>query len=88
MPVQSPDQNTDIEKDLAELSPAVRSTQLRQRWRAVFRTDPPPAFGPDLLRRSIAQRIQEQHLRKTIVEGATRTQTHCRVAGKKSDRPD
>jgi len=26
----------------------------------LFRTDPPKAFGPDLLRRSIAQRIQEK----------------------------
>jgi hypothetical protein len=27
------------------------------RYRDVFRTDPPKAFGPDLLRRSIAHRI-------------------------------
>lgn len=32
---------------------------LRERWRALFRTEPPPAFGPDLLRRSIAQKLQE-----------------------------
>ena len=54
------DQNAAIEKDLAELSQNPIQ-QLRQRWRAMFRTDPPAAFGPDLLRRSIAQRIQEQH---------------------------
>ncbi|WP_245269990.1 recombinase family protein [Nitrobacter hamburgensis] len=30
------------------------------RYRELFRTDPPKAFGPDLLRRSIAQRIQER----------------------------
>ena len=54
------DQNADIEKDLAELaqSPILK---LRQRWRALFRSEPPGAFGPDLLRRSIAQRVQEQH---------------------------
>src|SRR6202051_966411 len=34
--------------------------QLRVRYRELFRTDPPKAFGPDLLRRSIAQRIQEK----------------------------
>jgi hypothetical protein len=34
--------------------------QLRVRYREVFRTDPPRAFGPDLLRRSIAYRIQEK----------------------------
>ena len=33
---------------------------LRVRYREVFRTDPPKAFGPDLLRRSIAHRIQEK----------------------------
>jgi hypothetical protein len=34
--------------------------QLRIRYRELFRTEPPKAFGPDLLRRSIAQRIQEK----------------------------
>src|SRR5258707_10654319 len=34
--------------------------QLRVRYFEVFRTDPPKAFGPDLLRRSIAHRIQEK----------------------------
>jgi hypothetical protein len=33
---------------------------LRVKWRAIFRTDPPSAFGPDLLRRSLAQHRQEQ----------------------------
>jgi Protein of unknown function (DUF2924) len=32
---------------------------LRVRYRELFRADPPKAFGPDLLRRSIAHRIQE-----------------------------
>ena len=32
---------------------------LRARWRAKFRGDPPPAFGPDLLRRSLAYKLQE-----------------------------
>jgi hypothetical protein len=34
--------------------------ELRKRYREVLRTDPPKAFGPDLLRRSIAHRIQEK----------------------------
>jgi hypothetical protein len=34
--------------------------QLRVRYREVYRADPPKAFGPDLLRRSIAHRIQEK----------------------------
>ncbi|MBR1156005.1 DUF2924 domain-containing protein [Bradyrhizobium sp. JYMT SZCCT0428] len=33
---------------------------LRKRYRELFRTEPPKAFGPDLLRRSIAQTIQEK----------------------------
>lgn len=53
-------QSGDIEKDLAELSKAPIGL-LRLRWCNAFRTEPPAAFGPDLLRRSIAQIIQEQH---------------------------
>jgi hypothetical protein len=34
--------------------------QLRLRYAQLFRSDPPKAFGPDLLRRSIAHRIQEK----------------------------
>ncbi|MBR1153970.1 DUF2924 domain-containing protein [Bradyrhizobium sp. JYMT SZCCT0428] len=33
---------------------------LRKRYRDLFRTEPPKAFGPDLLRRSIAHIIQEK----------------------------
>jgi hypothetical protein len=33
---------------------------LRLRYRELFRNDPPKAFGPDLLRRSVAHRIQEK----------------------------
>lgn len=54
------EQNADIENNFAELSRAPL-LQLRQRWKVVFRAEPPAAFGPDLLRRSIAQRLQEQH---------------------------
>lgn len=34
--------------------------ELRVLYREVFRRDPPPAFGPDLIRRSIAHRHQEK----------------------------
>lgn len=47
-----------LEEELAAL-PRVKIVQLRQRWRELFRREPPLPFGPDLLRRSIAQRIQE-----------------------------
>ncbi len=34
--------------------------ELRSRYQELFRTASPKAFGPDLLRRAIAQRIQER----------------------------
>jgi DUF2924 family protein len=48
-----------VEDELDRLA-TMPIAQLRVRYREVFRTDPPIAFGPDLLRRSIAQRIQEK----------------------------
>jgi hypothetical protein len=38
----------------------MRIVDLRIRYRELFRVEPPKAFGPDLLRRSIAHRIQER----------------------------
>jgi hypothetical protein len=38
---------------------SMRIKELRALWRAKFKSDPPSAFGPDLLRRSLAYRIQE-----------------------------
>ena len=32
---------------------------LRNRYKALFGADPPTAFGPDLMRRSVAHRIQQ-----------------------------
>ncbi|WP_425908138.1 DUF2924 domain-containing protein [Nitrobacter sp. TKz-YC02] len=48
-----------VEAELAKL-PVMPIANLRMRYRELFRSDPPKAFGPDLLRRSIAQRIQER----------------------------
>jgi hypothetical protein len=48
-----------VEVELDRL-PKTPIAGLRKRYRELFRTDPPKAFGPDLLRRSIAQRIQER----------------------------
>ncbi len=57
----APAQPTDpaVEDELDRLA-VMPIAQLRVRYREVFRTDPPKAFGPDLLRRSIAHRIQEK----------------------------
>jgi Protein of unknown function (DUF2924) len=48
-----------VESELDRL-PAMPIAKLRLRYRELFGTEPPRAFGPDLLRRSIGQRIQEK----------------------------
>lgn len=48
-----------VEAELDRL-PAMNIADLRKRYREIFWTDPPKAFGPDLLRRNIAYRIQEK----------------------------
>lgn len=48
-----------VEAELKRL-PTAPIADLRKRYRKLFRTEPPKAFGPDLLRRSIAHRIQEK----------------------------
>jgi hypothetical protein len=61
MPVQRQVKVTDpaVEAELDRL-PTTPIVTLRKRYRELFRTEPPKAFGPDLLRRSIAHRIQEK----------------------------
>ena len=49
----------EVEAELERL-PKMPIVDLRNRYRELFRTEPPKAFGPDLLRRSIAHRIQER----------------------------
>jgi Protein of unknown function (DUF2924) len=48
-----------VEAELDRL-PTARIVDLRKRYHELFRAEPPKAFGPDLLRRSIAHRIQEK----------------------------
>jgi hypothetical protein len=48
-----------LETELDRL-PTAPIADLRKRYRELFRTELPKAFGPDLLRRSIAHRIQEK----------------------------
>ena len=47
-----------IARELAQLAQSPIAV-LRARWRGEFRVEPPPAFGPDLLRRSLAYKLQE-----------------------------
>ena len=56
-PVQFTDLAVEAELDRLAVMPIA---QLRVRYQEVFHSDPPKAFGPDLLRRSIAHRIQEK----------------------------
>jgi hypothetical protein len=56
-PAQPADPAVEDELDRLVTMPIAK---LRVRYREVFRTEPPKAFGPDLLRRSIAHRIQER----------------------------
>lgn len=51
--------NAEVEAEL-KLLQVMPKAKLRQRYIALFQTEPPKAFGPDLLRRSIAYRIQEE----------------------------
>ena len=48
-----------VEAELGRLT-VMPIIDLRRRYRQQFRTEPPKAFGPDLLRRSIARAIQEK----------------------------
>jgi len=51
--------NPEVEAELKRL-PATPIVDLRKRYRELFRAEPPKSFGPDLLRRSIAHRIQQR----------------------------
>ena len=57
--LSAPTADPAVEAELDRL-PTTPIAQLRIRYRELFRTEPPTAFGPDLLRRSIAQQIQEK----------------------------
>jgi hypothetical protein len=52
------DLNAMVEAELDRLR-TMPIVELRALWHAKFKSEPPKAFGPDLLRRSIAQKIQE-----------------------------
>ena len=58
MPTENPAPDP-IARELAQLAQSPIAV-LRARWRGEFRSDPPPAFGPDLLRRSLAYKLQEE----------------------------
>jgi hypothetical protein len=55
----SSDLDRQVDAELERIS-TLRIKELRALWRARFKSDPPPAFGPDLLRRSLAYQVQEK----------------------------
>jgi DUF2924 family protein len=42
--------------------PALGPERLRERWRTLYRSEPPPRISEDLLRRAVAYRLQERVL--------------------------
>jgi hypothetical protein len=48
-----------VEAEVARIG-AMNKAELRSVWRIKYKSDPPRAFGPDLLRRSLAYRVQEE----------------------------
>jgi DUF2924 family protein len=49
----------DLYGELASL-PALGPERLKERWRILYGTEPPPRISEDLLRRAIAYRLQER----------------------------
>ena len=52
------DDNKALDVELVKIA-SLSIGGLRTEWGKLFRSDPPTAFGPDLLRRSLAQKLQE-----------------------------
>jgi hypothetical protein len=48
-----------VEAEVARIG-TMNKAELRSVWRSKYKSDPPRAFGPDLLRRSLAYRVQEE----------------------------
>jgi Protein of unknown function (DUF2924) len=49
----------ELEDELRKVVAIEPKAVLRNRYLSLFGRDPPKAFGPDLLRRSVAQKMQE-----------------------------
>ncbi len=82
--VMQPETIRKIDEELERL-PHATIADLRSRWRALFRNEPPPAFGPDLLRRSIAQRIQEDAYGALPPSFRRELSRHIKALGKNPD---
>jgi len=48
-----------VEREVTRIQ-SMNIAELRATWRIQMKSEPPKAFGPDLLRRSLAHRLQEK----------------------------
>jgi hypothetical protein len=58
---QSETEPDGLSEEVAGL-PALGPERLKERWRTLYGTEPPPRISEDLLRRAIAYRLQERAL--------------------------
>jgi hypothetical protein len=58
---QSHAESNELSGELAGL-PALGPERLKEQWRTLYGTEPPPRISEDLLRRAIAYRLQERAL--------------------------
>ena len=54
-------ESNELSGELAGL-PALGPERLKERWRTLYGTEPPPRISEDLLRRAVAYRLQERAL--------------------------
>jgi Protein of unknown function (DUF2924) len=64
-----------------------RLDELRSRWRATFRSSPPPAFTKDLIARFLCWHIQEQAIGGLDPKTAKHLDCFARSDKRRSDRP-
>ena len=56
----------ELSGELASL-PALDPERLKERWRTLYGTEPPPRISEDLLRRAVAYRLQERALSGPLI---------------------
>lgn len=78
--------NVSLEEKLAQLG-TFGLEELRKEWKECFREDPPAWRSPDLLRRFLASRIQEQASGGVSPEAARQLRKLARAFERDPDHP-
>lgn len=85
--------SSELEQEVESLRRLSRQ-QLKDRWRALYKTAPPAAFTPDLMARGIAWRLQEkaldgvpQDVRRLLAGGGEGTPLRRRTPARAALRP-